>query len=495
VPHNATPPVPDNAAANTAATSPMPGGATKPGLSRRSVLGVTAAGVTAALGGAGLAFPGRARAAVAPSRQRVVVIGGGVAGVSLAWLLDGEHDVVLLEAGPELGGHARTIDVTVGGKSIAVDAGAQYFGPKSHPTYWRLLTDVLHVPTVPAPMNLTVSRRGVARPVLVSPDNERVWPLFDPLNWGGLTAMAVFTDRGKQVLASNDRTTTAEDFINSLPVLRYIKDDLLFPLAGSMFGFSVPQVKEMAAFSVVAFVIRGLGDGFLAPYDYHNATDGLRSVVAAMNTGLTSVTTYVSAAATGLSRRDDVYHVEDGAGRTHVADQVVFALPPYAAGPLVSQLAGTADIVSTYGRFRYIPARVAIHTDPAYMPVKRRDWSGFNVLTDGPYCEPSMWFGSFRDVDVYKSWVSHRAELPHETIATFDYLHAHETPDLARAQTALGATQGHGGLWFAGTHMTDVASQESALVSAINVAQRLAPGSANLARVLGTQSVTASLPR
>ncbi len=173
----------------------------------------------------------------------------------------------------------------------------------------------------------------------------------------------------------------------------------------------------------------------------------------------------------------------------------MLALPPYAAGPLVGQLAGTGDIVSTYARFHYIPARVAIHTDPTYMPAKRSDWSGFNVLTDGPWCEPSMWFGAFRDVDVYKSWVSHRAELPRETIATFDYLHAHETPDLARAQAALGAVQGDQGLWFAGTHMTDVASQESALVSAIDVAKRLAPGSANLARVLGTQPVTASQPR
>ncbi|HEV8567188.1 MAG TPA: FAD-dependent oxidoreductase [Actinoplanes sp.] len=481
MPHHATAPV----------RNPKP-----PGLSRRSALGVAAAGVTAALGGAtALALPGRAHADVARSRQRVVVIGGGVAGVSMAWLLDGEHDVVLLEAAPELGGHARTIDVTVGGKHIAVDAGAQYFGPKSHPTYWRLLTDVLKVPTVPAPMNLTVSKRGVDRPVLVSPDNQRVWPLFDPFYWGALTAMAVFTERGKQILANNDRSTTAEEFINSLPVLGSIKNDLLFPLAGSMFGFSVPQVKEMAAFSVVAFVIRGLGDGFLAPYDYHNATDGLRSVVAALNTGLTSVTTYVSAAATGLSRQDGVYHVQDSAGRTHVADHLVLALPPYAAGPLVGQLAGTADIVSTYGRFHYIPARVAIHTDPTYMPARRSDWSGFNVLTDGPWCEPSMWFGAFRDVDVYKSWVSHRAELPRETIATFDYLHAHETPDLARAQAALGAVQGDQGLWFAGTHMTDVASQESALVSAIDVAKRLAPGSANLARVLGTQPVTASQPR
>ncbi|WP_198153849.1 FAD-dependent oxidoreductase [Catenuloplanes japonicus] len=450
----------------------------QPEISRRSVLGLAAAA-----GVAGLALPGTAQAAVRAARQRVVVIGGGVAGVSTAWLLDGQHDVVLLESGPELGGHARSLDVTIDGRHIAVDAGAQYFGPKSHPTYWKLLTQVLHVPTVPAPMNLTVSKRGVERPVLVSPDSNRVWPLFDPLYWGALVSMAVFTDRGKQILAGNDRTTSAVDFINSLAVAQWVRDDLLFPLCGAMFGFSVPQVKEMSAFSVLAFVIRGLGDGFLAPYDYHNATDGLRAVVAALSTGLTTVTSHVNAAATGLSRQGAEYHVTDSAGRTHVADHVVFAAPPYATGPLAGQLAGTSGLVATHQRFRYVPARVAIHADPAYMPVNRQDWSGFNVLTDGPYCEPSMWYGAFRDVSVFKSWVSHRAALPANTIATYDYLHALETPDLAPAQSALAGYQGGERLWFAGAHTVDVASQDSALLSAIAIAKQIAPASANLARI------------
>jgi uncharacterized protein len=463
---------------------PGPGPAAAPRLSRRAVLralGATAAGAGAAALGVTRARP--AGAAVGPARQRVVVIGGGVAGVSLAWLLDGVHDVTLLEAGPELGGHAKTVDVTVGGRQVPVDAGAQYFGPKSHPTYWRLVTDVLKVPTVPAPMNLTVSKRGVARPILVSPDTNRVWPLFDPFNWTALGAMAAFSDGGKKILAAGDRTTSAQEFIGSLAVSDSLRNDLLYPLSGAMFGFSVPQVKQMAAFSVVAFAIRGLGDGFLAPYDYHNAADGLRAVVTALRTGLSTVTTYVSAAATGLSREDGAYRVTDSAGRTHVADHVVLALPPYAAGPLVGQLPGADAIVSTYGRFRYIPARVAIHTDPAYMPASADNWSGFNVLGDGDYCEPSMWFGAFRDFGVYKSWVSHRAEQPAQTLATFDYLHAHETPDLAPAQAALAAVQGDHGLWFAGTHMIDVASQENALLSAVAVAKRLAPGSANLARI------------
>jgi uncharacterized protein len=323
------------------------------GLSRRAALGMLGS-ATVGIATTISVRSHSAHATAAAERQRVVIVGGGVAGVALAWLLDGVHDVVLLEAAPELGGHARTIDVTVGGKHLAVDAGAQYFGPGSHKTYHRLLTEVLHVPIVPAPMDLTISRQGAPRPDLVSPTRSRFWPLLDPEYWGALTSMAFFTERGKSILAGNDRETTAEEFINSLPVSQSVRDNVLFPLSGSMFGFSVPQAKQMSAFSVLAFVIRGLGDGFLAPYDYYNATDGLRSVVTALLTGLSTVTTHVSAAAARLSRQDGTYRVQDQTGRTHDADHVVFALPPYAAGPLVNQLPGGAPIASVQQRFTYM---------------------------------------------------------------------------------------------------------------------------------------------
>ncbi|GAA0797680.1 FAD-dependent oxidoreductase [Spirilliplanes yamanashiensis] len=448
-------------------------------LNRRTALSLAGG---AALGAAvGPGFAGAARAA---GRQRVVIVGGGVAGVSLAWLLDGAHDVTLLEAEPRLGGHARTLDVPVGGRVVPVDAGAQYFGPKSHPIYWKLLTDVLKVPTIPAPMNLTVNRYGRTQPMLVSPDNRRVWPLFDPRYWGALVALAAFVEQGRQLEARDDWTTTAADFIDRLPLLGSVRDEVLYPLAGAMFGFSVPEVKQMSARAVVAFVVRGLGDGFLAPYDYHNAAGGLGAVVSALHTGLTTVDTRVGAAATRLERTGATWRVTDATGAAHEADHVVLALPPYAAGPLVAQLAGGQGVADVYARFRYLPARIAIHTDPAFMPKDRGVWSGFNVLHDGQFCEPTMWFGAFRPgVDVFKSWVSHRREQPRDVLATIDYRHAHETPDYARAQRLLGQRQGEQNLWFAGTHMTDVSSQESALLSAMRVAEKLAPASPALARL------------
>jgi uncharacterized protein len=458
-----------------------------PTLSRRSALGLlggTAVGLSVgAAGVASAASAGSARITAVLQRQRVVVIGGGIAGVAAAWLLDGVHDVVLLEAAPTLGGHIRTVDVTVGGKQIFVDAGAQNIGPKAYPIYWKMLTQVLNLPTMPAVLNVTVSKQGADRPVMLTPDNDRIWPLFDPTNWGALLTLAIFSEHGKALLDHGDRTTTAEAFINSLPVVPAHREEILFPLVGAMFGFTIAQVKAMSAWVVLTFIVRGRGEGLLTPYDYHYVKGGLRSVVGALQSGLSTVTTHVSSAVTRLSRGDGVYHVQDQAGRVHLADHVVFALPPYAAGPLVGQLSGAASIASVYGRFAYIPGRVAIHTDPIYMPGDRKYWSGFTATHHGESSEASIWLGRSMGVDVFKSWVTHCAEQPKETIAAFDFLHAHETPEFAAAYRALAPFQGEQGLWFAGGHMHDPVSQESALMSAIAVAQRLAPTSPNLARL------------
>jgi uncharacterized protein with NAD-binding domain and iron-sulfur cluster len=62
-----------------------------------------------------------------------------MAGVASAWLLDGVCDVRLFEARDALGGNVRTVPLSLGGQTRAVDLGAQYFHPGPYPTYVQLL--------------------------------------------------------------------------------------------------------------------------------------------------------------------------------------------------------------------------------------------------------------------------------------------------------------------------------------------------------------------
>src|SRR5438552_4080441 len=81
-------------------------------------------------------------AGAAPPKRSVGIIGAGMAGVSLAWLLDGERDVVLLEARETIGGNVRSVPVDLDGQQFIVDMGAQYFHPGPYPLYTSVLQNL-----------------------------------------------------------------------------------------------------------------------------------------------------------------------------------------------------------------------------------------------------------------------------------------------------------------------------------------------------------------
>lgn len=57
--------------------------------------------------------------------KRIAVIGGGISGMGAAYQLREQHQAVLFEAAPRLGGHARTV---MAGKKRRFAGGYGVFG-------------------------------------------------------------------------------------------------------------------------------------------------------------------------------------------------------------------------------------------------------------------------------------------------------------------------------------------------------------------------------
>jgi predicted NAD/FAD-binding protein len=145
------------------------------------------------------------------------------------------------------------------------------------------------------------------------------------------------------------------------------------------------------------------------------------------------------------------------------------------------------DAAAAHAGIRLHPARLSLHRAPAFAPGEERLRSFLNSSAFDGYCEASMQLAVMLapapdggPVDAWKSWTSHRDE-PADAFHTAEFRHVLPTPDTIAAQAALRALQGAGGVWFAGGYTRPYDAQETALLSAMDVAAALAPDSTRLA--------------
>ncbi len=71
--------------------------------------------------------------------MRIAIIGTGISGMTSAYLLSEDHEVVVFEANNYIGGHTNTVDVSLNGQQYAVDTGFIVFNEKTYPNFVKLM--------------------------------------------------------------------------------------------------------------------------------------------------------------------------------------------------------------------------------------------------------------------------------------------------------------------------------------------------------------------
>ena len=450
-----------------------------PGAPRRRLL----KGVAGAVIAAALPLP-RSRAATLP---RVAVIGGGMAGVACAWLLDGVCDVRLFEARGSLGGNVRTVPLSLGGQMRAVDLGAQYFHPGPYPTYVQLLVQLGLWPVATGEAraftaSITLDAPNESLPRFVSPVLPgRTWPLLADWNRPAVQAFKTTFDAAqRREQADASWLLPMADWLATLPITPAQADTLILPWAAALNSGDVTQTGGLSARALMVFAAGALPPSSLDPIVYYVLERGmiepLNRMVAQLTTAQVATAMPVDAVAPAAGGG---YMVQPHQGPAQQFDAVVFAAsgPPTLA--LLQGLPGTTVARNALQGIGFYPARLALHSDPAFAPAERRWWSFLNCRAEGTHCEASMWLDPVLGVDdgLWKSWITHRAP-PQQELTSADFLHVVPSPAGIVSQRVLATQQGRNGLWFAGGYTLPFDSQETALLSAITVAEGLGGGSA-----------------
>jgi predicted NAD/FAD-binding protein len=322
---------------------------------------------------------------VTPPRQRIAIVGSGIAGLTCAHQLGSDHDVVLFEAAPRLGGHANTVDVddpTAG--RLAVDTGFIVHNDRNYPHLVRLFEE-LGVPTVDTEMSFGVTDRDPSSPTngftyrATSPNTlfaDRR-NLVRPAMWKMLGDIVRFYRDARNFLDDGDDVTSLDEFVVEHRYGREFIDLHLIPMGASVWSADPSSFGAFPARSLFAFLrhhgLLGVGD---RP-QWRTIVGGSRVYVDAIagrfpGSIRTSTPVLRLERSSEFDRRPTVV-TRDG---RESFDRVVIAAHSDQALAMFEQ--PTELQRSILGAIRYQPNRAVLHTDTSMLSPNERAWSAWN---------------------------------------------------------------------------------------------------------------------
>ena len=224
--------------------------------------------------------------------MRIAIVGSGIAGLSAAWLLAGQHDVVLYEANDYAGGHSNTIDVSLDGISHPVDTGFLVHNDRTYPNLIKLLP-MLGVETPASEMTFSVSLPGVnlewagadLTTLFAQPLN-----LVRPAFWRMVMDILRFNRESGRLL-DQARTTgvTLGQLLNTGHYSKEFRDWYLYPMGAAIWSSPLESMNDFPAETFLQFC---MNHGLLQVLDrpqWKTIKNGSREYVNAMLRALPDV--------------------------------------------------------------------------------------------------------------------------------------------------------------------------------------------------------------
>ena len=325
------------------------------------------------------------------ARPTVAVIGGGVSGLTAAYLLQRTHHVTLFEADARIGGHAHTHDVTMrDGTTAAVDSGFIVLNDRTYPLLRRLFEE-LDVATRPTEMSMSVSCHGCGLSYTggrgaagILAQRRRA---LDPAFWRLLLQIRRFQKRAVALLEEDPSSELSyREFLDRNNFDAHFITHYALPVVSCVWSMGHDEALAYPAAYLFAF----LGHhGFLTLGDsptWHTVVGGSRSYVDAITSRLDVVRD--NTRITAVSRKPesvelDTAAVEGGRGEHHSFDKVVIATH---ANEALALLTDAGDEESELlGSFGYSTNVVWLHRDEKALPEHQRSRAAWNYRLEG--CE------------------------------------------------------------------------------------------------------------
>ncbi|MER0444354.1 FAD-dependent oxidoreductase [Streptomyces sp. Edi4] len=411
--------------------------------------------------------------------MRIGIAGAGIAGLTLAWLLDGVHESVVLEARDDLGGNLRSQRfIDTHGTPRMVDLGVHSVSLEAFPLFSRL-TNALGLSEddwVSAPASHTIEVAEQEAPFFQGPltasvgDEEAEGDGLPPRD-AGQAVTTLVRESAKWAARGLDWQVPLRDMVEPWPWPTALKENVVYALPAILWGCDLARASTLSARAVAALFADGAPAGS-TPLT-QTLRHGMQDVAWRLAAQLNSADLRPGTALRGIRRAGDRLAMIDATGVPHEVDAVVLAVPADAAARALQDLPDAEPARRALASYRYADIDQGLHLDPCYVARALRHRSTTNIAVDGSWALGCIRRRFEASGEVYVSQLDHRANLPRQLLARTTFRTLLPFPAMFAAQRRLGPLQGRGGLHFAGHVVAQGATQEAAVATAVDTARRL----------------------
>lgn len=392
--------------------------------------------------------------------MRVAVVGSGITGIGAAWAMKNRHDVTLYESASRPGGHARTIDIDMGGYELPVDTGFIVYNERNYPNLTELFA-ALGTPTKGSDMSFSVTDAvtGLEYAGSLGGVFAKRTNLLRPAMWSLLRGISQF--RGEQERLSLGLVPTDVSISEYLNARRYphaFSSNYLLPLAAAVWSGTGSDVAQMPAHTFLSFLSN---HGLIRLNDrpqWRTVAGGSRRYVERAISGVDEI--LLGTPVVAIERDPDSVTILDARGGSRRFDHVVLATHADLSLSLLGDNATPAER-SVLGSFRYATNRAVVHSDRDLMPQHRRSWSSWNAIgsVGAKATAPvtvTYWMNRLQslpeDRQVFVSLNPQTGPAPDSVIDEALFQHPQFDAGSAVGQRELGLIQGRNRTWFAGAY-------------------------------------------
>jgi predicted NAD/FAD-binding protein len=309
--------------------------------------------------------------------MKIAVVGTGISGLAVAYLLSNDHDICVYEALDYVGGHVHTVPVLSDGKNYEVDTGFIVYNDKTYPNFIKLL-DRLNVASQATSMSFSVKCEqsglefnGTSVNGLFAQRSNLLRPSFILM----VRDILRFNRDAKAFIKDYSEEITFGEFLKRGKYSSELKNNYALPMASAIWSAN-PKVIEDSNFRFFAEFFENHGMLNIEDRPQWKVIQGgskqyVFSLIESFKDRI-RLNTPVSK----IVRKEGNVEVTSEKGETDVFDRVIIATHSDQALKMIES--PTQPEKEILGAIPYKKNVALLHWDSSVLPKKKRAWASWN---------------------------------------------------------------------------------------------------------------------